>query len=69
MTKLLMFEVDVKYVMEGRREGKGRREGPAWVWGSDFTQCRYLIMTIARIQLYVFMHALLNSKYGFAWFS
>ena len=29
----------------------------------------YLIMAIARIQLYVFMHALLNSKYGFAWFS
>ena len=38
-----MFEVDVKNVMKGRREGregkKGRegngRRGPARVWGSD----------------------------------
>ena len=30
MTELLMFEVDVKNVMEGRRGG-----GPAQVWVSD----------------------------------
>ena len=31
-----MFEVNVKNVTEGREEGgKGRRRGPAQVWGSD----------------------------------
>ena len=36
MTKLLMFEVNVKNVTEERRGGEGRRrKGPAQVWGSD----------------------------------
>ena len=34
MTKLLMFEVDVKNVMVERNGTEGRM-GPARVWGSD----------------------------------
>ena len=36
MTELLMFEVNVKNVM------KGRRRGPAQVWGSDVLITRQL---------------------------
>ena len=35
MTDLLMFEVDVKNVME--KEGR-RRRGPARIWGSDYNK-------------------------------
>ena len=40
MTKLLMYEVDVKNVTEEEegRGGEGRRRGPARVWGSDEQQ-------------------------------
>ena len=42
MTKLLMFEVYVKNMMEGRREGKKGR-GPARVWGSDNSERWHMI--------------------------
>ena len=35
MTELLMFEVDVKNMME--KKGRRGRRGPARVWGFDYT--------------------------------